>query len=62
MGETGGLRWQDTVDGGVDILEMLICLRLVGLAPPEISYLVRKWIRAKADAKEVTEHNHSDRH
>jgi hypothetical protein len=62
MDETERLRWQETVDSAVDILEMRIGLRLVGLAPPEISYLVREWIIAKADSIELAEHNHPDRH
>jgi hypothetical protein len=61
MSETERLRWQETVDSAVDILEMRIGLRLVGLSPPEISCLVREWIIAKTDSINMTESNHLDR-
>jgi hypothetical protein len=62
MGETERLRWQETVDSAVDILEMRIGLRLVGFTPPEISGLVREWIIAKTGSINMTKNNHLDRH
>jgi hypothetical protein len=54
MGEAERLRWQETVDRAVDILEMRIGLRLVGLTRREISNLVSEWMIAKSDPPEMT--------
>lgn len=52
MSETdSSSQWQDTVDMAVATLEERTGLNLAGLSQPEISQRVKKWLKAKGEAK-----------